>query len=251
MKFASSSPASARLLCLLGLIGLASHATAASVVTGGHIDAPAFGYPPGEGFEPHIHNEGGADGAIIDGVRETNDVEFEPDELIFRVNFTSTTTVDTVDYYFLPEVQQTAEDNQVPWMGIGFEEIVAAVANNEIPGFVGDTFTISLQVNSAPTGAEFRMWQDDGFGGAIDFINTATNKLSFDIDPFNGEDHIHVNWGFTHEGVYDLEFGITGTPIGGSEESASGVYSFQVVPEPSAALLGALGGVLLLRRRRL
>ena len=43
---------------------------AASQLTGGHIDGPAFGYDTADGFEPHFHNEGGPDGAIIDGVRQ-------------------------------------------------------------------------------------------------------------------------------------------------------------------------------------
>ncbi|MGB1129117.1 MAG: choice-of-anchor M domain-containing protein [Haloferula sp.] len=251
MKFPTRRSTKGLALSSLAFCFLSGAANAASVVTAGHIDAPAFGYVPGDGFEPHIHNEGGPDGAIIDGVRVETNEEYEPTDLIFQVQLSSTTTVDTTDYYWLPEVDVDANNNNVPWMGIGFEELVETVENTANLDFVNDTFTISLNVISAPTGAEFRMWQDDGFGGANDFINTATNDLSFDHNPFLADqDHIHVNWGFTEQGTYELEFTITGTRVGETEsESASGVYTF-AVPEPSTTLLGALGGLFLLRRRR-
>lgn len=252
MKFPTRRSTKGLALSSLAFCFLSGAANAASVVSGGHIDAPAFGYVPGDGFEPHIHNEGGPTGAIIDGVRVETDEEYEPDELIFQVQLSSTTTVDTTDYYWLPELEQDANDNNVPWMGIGFEEIVETVDDSGgALAFVNDTFTISLNVLSAPTGAEFRMWQTDEFGDPAELINTATNDLSFDQNPFLADqDHIHVNWGFTEQGTYELEFTITGTRVGETEsESASGVYTF-VVPEPSTALLGALGGLFLLRRRR-
>jgi hypothetical protein len=67
-------------------LALAQPVFAASYITGGHIDIPAFGYDTIGGFEPHIHNEGGPDGAIIDGVRVEGESEYEPNELIVRVD---------------------------------------------------------------------------------------------------------------------------------------------------------------------
>ncbi|MBJ7284451.1 MAG: PEP-CTERM sorting domain-containing protein, partial [Akkermansiaceae bacterium] len=43
---------------------------------------------------------------------------------------------------------------------------------------------------------------------------------------------------------------LTGLGVGTSVGSAVGTSGFQLVPEPSAALLGALGSLGLLRRRR-
>lgn len=58
-----------------------------------------------------------------------------------------------------------------------------------------------------------------------------------------------ANWGFTEKGIYELEFAISGTHVDDGLQSGSGVYTFEVIPEPSALLLGALGGLALLRRR--
>jgi hypothetical protein len=60
---------------------------AASLLTGGHIDGPAFGYISDadvisdplltQGFEPHFHNEGGPDGAIS-GLRGSPQLLLDP-----------------------------------------------------------------------------------------------------------------------------------------------------------------------------
>jgi len=210
---------------------------AASLVTGGHIDFPAFGYASGEGFEPHIHNEGGADGAIIDGVRIEDESEYEPDELIVVGRLTSTTTVDSNTLFWLPETEQDAAAQGVPFVGIGLEELNAGDWQD---GLV----TISLLSFGGP--GEFLLWQDDGFGGANIFLDTANDVTSFTLAAGS---HTHYNWGFTDEGVFDLEFGISGTHFVDGFQSGSATYTLSI-PEPSAALLGALGAVSLLRRRR-
>jgi surface-anchored protein len=220
---------------------------AASLVTGGHIDFPAFGYVSNadviadptltQGFEPHIHNEGGADGAIIDGVRVEDDTEFEPDELIVVGRKSSTIAVGSTTYYWLPETEAQAAAQGVPFVGIGLEELA-------VSDWVGGTVTLSLASFSGP--GEFLLWQDDGFGGEIIFLDTANNITSFTL---TAGSHTHYNWGFTNEGVFDLEFGISGTHVDDGFQSGSATYTI-AIPEPSAALLGALGALGLLRRRR-
>ena len=91
------------LITSLGLILTAFPVSAATLyrLTGGHMDAPAFGYVSfaeqaldntlTQGFEPHLHNEGGADGAIINGVRMTTDSEYEPGDVTIVVAELSTT----------------------------------------------------------------------------------------------------------------------------------------------------------------
>ena len=219
----------------------------ASVVTGGHIDFPAFGYVSNadvtldplltQGFEPHIHNEGGADGAIIDGVLVEDETEYEPDELILVGKNTSTITVDSTTYFWLPETEADATAQGVPFVGIGLEELMAG-------DWSGGTVSLSLESFSGP--GEFLLWQDDGFGGANIFLDTANNITSFELAAGS---HTHFNWGFTHEGVFDVEFGISGTHLVDGFQSGSATYTM-VIPEPSAALLGALGALGLLRRRR-
>ncbi|MDP3851682.1 MAG: choice-of-anchor M domain-containing protein [Luteolibacter sp.] len=219
---------------------------AASLVTGGHIDFPAFGYVSNadvtadpmlsQGFEPHIHNEGGADGAIIDGVRVEADTEYEPDELIIVGKKSSTITVNSTTYFWLPETEQGAAEQGVPFVGIGLEELTAS-------DWAGGTVTISLTF-SGP--GDLLLWQDDGFGGENIFLDTANNLNSFTLAAGS---HTHFNWGFTDEGVFDLEFGIAGTHVDDGLQSGSATYTM-LIPEPSTALLGAFGVLGLLRRRR-
>lgn len=220
---------------------------AASLVTGGHIDFPAFGYVSAadvaldntltQGFEPHIHNEGGADGAIIDGVRVTDDTEFEPDELILVGKKSSVITINSTAYFWLPETEQEAAAQGVPFVGIGLEELTVSDWN-------GGIVTISLQSINGP--GEFLLWQDDGFGGATIFLDTANNITAFTLAAGS---HSHFNWGFTEEGLFDLEFGISGNHVDDGFQSGSATYTF-AIPEPSVALLGAIGALALLRRRR-
>jgi surface-anchored protein len=210
---------------------------AASQLTGGHIDGPAFGYDTADGFEPHFHNEGGPDGAIIDGVRQETESEFEPADLIVVVGLTSTTTLGATSYYWLPETETAAATNNVPFLGIGLEELNLADWSDGI-------VTLTLLNHVGP--GKFRLWQDDGFGGAIDFIHTDGGAMSFNIAAGT---HTHYNWGFTELGIHELEFQISGTHVVDQFQSGAATYTF-AVPEPSTALLGALGAVALLRRRR-
>ncbi len=124
----------------------------------------------------------------------------------------------------------------MPFLGIGLEELNLAD---------WDGGTVSLTLLSITGPGAFRLWQDDGLGGQIDFINTETPKLTFDLAPGS---HTHFNWGFTELGEYALEFEISGMHIDDLAQSGSATYAF-AIPEPSTALL-ALGGLLLSFRRR-
>lgn len=217
-------------------LALSQPLTAASFITGGHIDFPAFSYDTAGGFEPHIHNEGGPDGAIIDGVRVETPTEYEPDELILFVNPSSTVTLATTTYYWLPESETTASANGVPFVGVGLEELDV----NDWNGLL----TLTLLSISGP--GDFRLWQDDGFGGEVDFINTDTSLMNFNLAAGT---HTHFNWGFTELGVYDLQFQISGTHNIDGVQSGSATYTF-AIPEPSTALLSLGGALLAFRRRR-
>lgn len=209
---------------------------AASQLTGGHIDGPAFGYDTADGFEPHFHNEGGPDGAIIDGVRQETESEFEPADLIVVVGLTSTTTLEGTSYYWLPENETTAAANNVPFLGIGLEELAVDDWNG--------LMTITLLSINGP--GAFRLWQTDSFDNVIDFIDTENSITSFTVAPFT---HTHYNWGFTALGTYELEFQISGDHVVDGLVIGSGTFTY-AVPEPSTALLSALGVLALLRRRR-
>ena len=232
-------------LLTLGLI-LPISAQAASLLTGGHMDGPAFGYVSNAdvvenplltlGFEPHLHNEGGADGAIIDGVRETDPSEYEPGDVTIVVPELSVTTLSSINYYWLPETELDASANGTPFLGIGIEELV--------PGDWIDG-TVSLKLGSISGPGDFLLWQDDGFGGANVFFDSAGDSFTLAAGS-----HTHYNWGFTEKGTYELEFEISGDHVVDDFQSASGLYTFQVIPEPTTTLLGAFGALALLRRRR-
>lgn len=227
----------AKLLLLPALTALSLSANAASYLTGGHIDGPAFGYDSLTGFEPHYHNEGGADGAVVDGVVQTTESEYEPDELIVVVPYNSTITVSSTNYYWLPETETAAANNGAPFLGVGLEEL-------DPLDWVGGTVTLTLLSISGP--GDFLLWQDGGLGGPDVFLDSANNTLSFDLAAGT---HTHFNWGFTELGFYNLEFQISGEHLTDGPQSGAATYTF-MVPEPTTALLGAFGAIGLLRRRR-
>lgn len=225
-------------------IGLALPVSAARLYTGGHLDGPAFGYVSEveyalddsltQGFKPHLHNHGGADGAIMDGVRVTDESEYEPGEVTIVVPALSTTTLNSQNYYWLPQDETDAANNESPFLGIGIEEL-------DPLDWVGGTVTISLASITGP--GSISIWQD-GFEPVI-FFDSAGDSFTIPAGT-----HTHFNWGFTAPGAYELEFAITGNHVDDGIQTASGTYNFQVIPEPSAIALGALGAFASLRRRR-
>lgn len=232
------------LLIVALLIPVAGHA--ASLLTGGHMDAPAFGYVSNaevtldplltQGFEPHFHNEGGANGAVVDGAVQNLDSEYEPGDLIVVVAELSVTTVNSINYFWLPETEQEATNNSTPFLGIGLEELSGG-------DWVGGTVSLKLLGITGP--GDFLLWQEDGIGGANVFFDSAGDTLTLAAGT-----HTHFNWGFTEKGTYGLEFEISGNHADDGSQSGFAIYTFQVIPEPTAAMLGALGSLALLRRRR-
>ena len=232
-------------LLTLGLI-LPISAQAASLLTGGHMDGPAFGYVSNadvdldplltQGFEPHYHNHGDPDAAVVDGVAQSAESEYAPGDLIVAVPELSVTTLSSINYYWLPETELDASANGTPFLGIGIEELV--------PGdWIGGTVSLKLVSISGP--GDFLLWQDDGFGGANVFFDSAGDSFTLAAGS-----HTHYNWGFTEKGTYGLEFEISGNHVDDGIQSASGLYTFQVIPEPTTTLLGAFGALALLCRRR-
>lgn len=226
-----------RSLIALGLTTLSVPAFGASLLTGGHMDAPAFGYVSGEGFEPHLHNEGGPDGSIIDGVRQEDESEYEPDEITIVIPFTSTTSLDSQSYYWLPEDEIDAANNGVAFLGIGLEELD--------PDDWDGNVTISL---SGLTGmGDFLLWRSGAFGDPETVLDSSNLGHSFELAPGS---HTHCNWGFTEVGLYELDFTIAGIHKTDGFQTATGTFNFEMIPEPSTALLGGLGLLALFRRRR-
>ncbi|MEO0454372.1 MAG: TIGR03769 domain-containing protein, partial [Verrucomicrobiota bacterium] len=82
------------------------------------------------------------------------------------------------------------------------------------------------------------------FGG-IDMVGLAD---SISLIP---EDHVHYNLAFTELGTYNVEFEISGEHVSNGTETATGTFTFNVVPEPSTFSLLALGMGFLAAFRRI
>lgn len=215
---------------LIPTLFTATHATAATFITSGPYDAPAFEYDP---------SEGGFVGEIHDGA---NDVALEAADHIFQINQTSTTTFQSNTYFWIPSDPAVAANNGVPYVGIGLEELLPA-------DWINSAIVVTFQsLTFTGTGAgNFVLWEDSG----------PSTTLHFDSSDGGGDNlnslagsHVHYNWGFTDIGTYEITFGVSGTHVTDGAQAGSETYTFQVVPEPSSALLTAIGALALLRRKR-
>lgn len=229
-------------------------AHAVSYLTAGHVDAIGIGFVAGE-LEPHSH---ASEGAVIDGVtlQTGEEVEAEPGELVVVAPTGSYVLRETgalwapvgvgagEGFWMLPETEQPG----LPYAGIGLEELD--------PAEWAGALTLTLTGANLPAGAAFSFWQTDPFGDPTFFVSTADGISTADTMSLTAGTHNHVGWGFTKTGTYELTFEIGGlyqpdTLVPGVAKTATATYSFHVVPEPTAALLAALGVCpLLIRRRR-
>jgi surface-anchored protein len=222
-------------------IGIAT-ATSAGNYTEGHADV---GLAYDGGWDLHIHVEG----AWIGGVFYA-DEEFEPHEITTLAPPASVvprpagSQWDPIgnsageDTWILPQVELPG----VPFLGIGTEEIA--------PGdFVNDQVTLALVNMTAPTGADFSLWQTDQFGDPSFYWSTADGISAADTVTLSTGTHGHYNWGFTTSGTYEVTLEAAGTHAIDGYVTGQATYFFQVVPEPGALALLAVLGVFAARRR--
>ncbi|MGC1480958.1 MAG: choice-of-anchor M domain-containing protein [Chthoniobacterales bacterium] len=223
-------------------------AAAQLAYTSGHAD---FGMLEGTELEPHFH----AEGAIIGGTSGIED-EYEPDEIVTIVPLSvrSANPKATADFFDIPEALGLSQGDQYwnlfedstsaslsnsPFLGIGTEE-------GDLGVWDGDQVTISLTGLTGP--GEFVLWQGGSgikwasFGG----IDAGDSLVNFPVGS-----HDHYNWAFSQAGNYEMTITVSALE-GGNPVSASGPYSFAVVPEPGTYLVGfaLLGGLIVHRLRR-
>jgi surface-anchored protein len=230
--------------------GALAGVSSAATITDGHVDIIGVGYveeSPGVFvLEPHSHVEFGT----VDGVAVT-DVEYEASELTFLVPGSTLTPREAgsqwdpigvaagVGHFVLPQSATQADALGSIFAGIGTEELLPADWSTAI--------TITLTGMTGP--GEFALAQVL-LGTPTFFMSTADGISPADSYSQGADDHQHFNWYFTEPGDYTLSFDFTGTHAVDGPVDASATYNFSVVPEPSTALLGALGALALLRRRR-
>ncbi|QDV62395.1 choice-of-anchor M domain-containing protein [Crateriforma conspicua] len=193
----------------------------------GHGDI-GVGYEGGE-LELHYHFEDG-----LNGSAPNSDLELEPGEAYMRAS-SATRNVTTGDIPFLGTqtgdfvwVLPQSNTMGIPFVGLAAEELTNPPITSDV--------TLSLTGFSGP--GEFALYQGDGLGGVNVFMSTALDG----VDPVDDQvtfpigGHDHFNYGFTAEGVYQVEFTASAT----------------AVPEPGSfaalASLGACGAYI--RRRR-
>jgi len=212
----------------------------AATYTEGHADF-GVGYEDGV-LNFHFHGEG----ATVDGTYR-EDEEFEISDVIAIASEESMITLpfafaplgadagDTV--WVLPEVQNPA----LPFLGLATEELLSSEWGNL-------TFTLGA-VNSPSGTGQFALWQSGSFGETL--LRMSTADPGVDQVVLAPGSHSHYNWGFTEAGNWEIEITVSGNHVTDGLISATQTLNFQVIPEPSAALLGSIGLLgLVVRRRR-
>lgn len=132
----------------------------------------------------------------------------------------------------------------IPFLGFSSEELSATLFPD------GATFNL-MSVTSPSGSGHFSAYQGDGAGGFNFFFSTADDSVADSIPSAGGHDHF--NLGFSEPGMWQFELSVTADLVDGgtiTPLSDTETFNFQVIPEPSTALLGFLGALGLLRRRR-
>lgn len=220
-------------------VAISTSAAQAALYTDGHADFGAA-YEDGA-FNFHFHGEG----ATVDGI-ERDDEEFAISEItvvastasmvILPVAFAGlgSSVGDTV--WVLPEVQNPA----LPFLGLATEELSASSWGNI-------TFTLGSVISPSGSG-NFALWQSGSFGETLLRMSTADPGLDQVI--MQPGAHSHYNWGFTEAGNWQVEFTVSGNHAVDGFVSSTQTLNFQVIPEPSAVVLGGMGLLAAVSRRR-
>lgn len=215
--------------------------------TAGHGDIGVGYEDEGGGFElhPHWHMEGGT----VDGTPRA-DEEFDSGSLVLVVpNIPNALATRNASAIWDPigvgageTFWRISSNSQagVPYLGWATEEL-------DETDWLGDiTFTLSglvapgdLSLYYFPDGELTFLWaSSDGLSGGDAFL------LSPGV-------HEHYNVAFSAPGFYEVEITVSGTHVTDGFQSATQTFGFNVVPEPSSALLLTAGlGILGLVRRR-
>lgn len=254
------------------LIGLSHQSHAAAVWSLGHGDI-GVAYVSGTTlFEMELHV---GQGATVDGVvvTSTTGVVYEPAEATIRVpgsanlkaiqsgstavwagdsagyNFITTGSSLGVaqggDLWVLSYDESDTEAYGTPFLGWATEE---GFAGNSF----GDVFFTPFSFNS-PTGGNFGIFTDNL--SPLWLVNHGDTTFTGNEFSVPADTHTHKVLAFTQPGIYQIGIRATSLLDGVTTVVGEGVYTFQVVPEPSSIALAGLGaaGVLAVgwRRRRL
>ena len=228
------------------------HHTHAILWTAGHGDI-GFGYDGG--LEPHWHLGEGNESVTLDGVSAPlgpDGGEYLPNGVTPVTDLFQQVGLSGPSYYVFPEF----EDPTVPYIGFGTEELDGPEETFDDPEYVPtywDGF-LTLELTGATGPGDFYMFITEPDGTATTEMDSSDGFSSADSIDLAPDAHTHRTLAFTQQGEYDLTFQISGTLLEtGETTSASAIYSFSVIPEPSTAglLLGAAALALTVVRRRI
>jgi surface-anchored protein len=221
-----------------------------STYSGGHADI-GVALENGTDFHLHAHLHGGA---IVDGSPLAADTEFDANELVISVADSTATPItssipaagvnngDTL--WILP--QANPNNTTVPFLGIGTEELAPADWTGDIE------FALDSVVSPSGTGT-FSLWQTVGINTLEFLFSSADASLTKNGDNTLGAQpgsHDHYNWGFSEIGDWEVTLTASGVHDTLGSLSDTQIFSFTVVPEPSAATWLFAPVLLLLARRR-
>lgn len=227
----------------------------AATLSSGHVDLLGFGW---DGVRSTIIPQAYVDrGAVIDGTTLTTKTPYSPSSFTTLVPEASIVTPpSTPAWSFLGHagdpvwVLPQSQNLNLPWTGLSTEDPELR-AQSWVTGSTGTRpFTVTLTQATIPLGADFSIYTIGAFGTPTVLMATSDGISSADRINVPVNTHAHYNWAFTDPGTYELTFEFTANhaTLGLLKESAT--YSFNVVPEPSTALLSFLGTAFLFRRRR-
>lgn len=221
---------------VFAVISMNSSLAARVEYSAGHADI-GLAYESGE-LELHYHF---GSGAVLDGVPLGTDLEVDPSDYGVRVADVARVilgaNVSFLDALAGDPLWRLPSSNTpgLPFLGIASKELDS-----------NDFGSASIQLTgfSGPGGGEFALWQSDGF---------VTNVLWQTFGGLDGTDmlpmviggHDHFNYGFTAEGVYDLQLTAVANLVGGGSVTDTETFRFlvgdsTVVPEPTG--FGLLAG---------
>ena len=238
----------------LAALALSTTAHAAGIYTADHGDID-LNYELGDWvLSAHLGSNAIVDGSPVGNA--PNGIEFDPADILVYVPNPSIGRPASALYnpignlagqplWFISAVQDPGK----PFFGIGAEELDPA---DWVPGSIKLRLT-GISGTGIDSGGKFSVWNNDSFGTPTFFYSTADGISAADELSVIAGSHGHYNIGFTAIGAYDVTVEVTGTNVADGFKTASETYHFGVVtvPEPSSALLLALGGgaFAMLRRR--
>lgn len=228
---------------LVGVLSGGSASAVPSIYTSGHADV-GVGYHDGD-LEPHWHTHSGA---VVNGVPQGVDGEYEPAELIARTTATRPTPSGGGGLSGLlgvpdgTQVWAMGSTTYQPNLGWGAEELDPAEWTGTI------TVTFNPNASTLPLNAAFGLFTTNLAGtNVVDRIFSSVSAAATDANntlQLTPGDHAHFQWAFTQEGLYDLNFTWSGTHVTDGLRTASATFGVQAVPEPSTlAMLAMAGGL--------